>query len=306
LIVLLAWIVAWGARGLVPSGESGDSNGVWRLWAATLVLFALHVGVRVGLERGQSDVIQGVLLWGGVVLAAQGQMALAGFLLVAGTSLKGYGLLLVLGLVLASVGRTGFRALLAGGLAAGLPILVWTWPYVLTGLRVVLYKSGDFSYHWTVHGFKHIGWAISPGVADPFRYLMSAIAFAAAAMCWRLYRHRPSADARESLARLVVAATVSIAAMVGFSGSSHAYNLILVLPGLVWLAELVRERDTTLFGNREGLFASAFLMMVLRTPFRKFAPAAYGLVLLVVWSLLIARSQGVRSPVPAAAGAARL
>jgi hypothetical protein len=225
-------------------------------------------------------------------------MALAGFLVVAGTSLKGYGAILVAGLGLSWAGRREFRALLLGGLAAALPILALTWPFALTGLRVTLYKSDDFSFHWTVHGFKHIGWAIAPGFADPFRYVMSLVSFLAAAMCWNRYREARDADPRETTTRLVVAATASIAAMVGFSASSHAYNLILVLPGLVWLADLMRERGTTPFGNWEAMFACAFLMMVLRTPFRHFAPAAYGLVLLVIWCLLSARSKAGGSPVP--------
>ena len=120
-------------------------------------------------------------------------------------------------------------------------------------------------------------------------------------MCWKRYRDGRALDPRESTARLVVAATASIAAMVGFSASSHAYNLILLLPGLVWLTDLMRERGTTVFGNREALFATAFLMIVLRTPLRRFAPAAYGLVLLVIWSLLSARRSDDGSTVPAAA-----
>lgn len=302
LIVVLAWVVAWGARRAVGSREPRDSGGVWRLWAATLVLFGLHVGVRVGLERGQSDVIQALLLWGGVVLAAQSQMALAGFLVVAGTSLKGYGAILALGLALSWVGRREFRALLLGGLAAGLPLLALTWPFVLTSLRVALHKSGDFSYHWTVHGFKHIGWAIAPGFADPFRYVVSLASFAVAAMCWLRYRDARDVDSLEKKARLVVAATASVAAMVGFSSSSHTYNLILVLPGLVFLADLMREQRTTLSGHWEALFASAFLMIVLRTPFRHFAPASYGLVLLVLWCASNARSRDKGSLVALAPG----
>ena len=299
LLVLLAWIVATGARGKAASRDAYDVGRVWRLWALTLILFGLHVGVRLGLERGQSDVIQSVLLWGGVVCAAQGQMALAAFLLVAGTSFKGYGAILVLGLGLSCLGRRDFRAFLLGGLAAGLPILALTWPFVLTSLRVALYKSGDFSYHWTIHSFKHVGWAISPALADPVRYLLSLISLATAIVCWIRYRAARAAGQEESTARLVVAATVSIAAMVGFSAGSHIYNLVLILPGLVWIADMARAGERPLSGNHEALFAAAFLMIVLRTPVRLFAPAAYGLVLLVAWCLLSVRSRAHDPPVGA-------
>jgi hypothetical protein len=91
----------------------------------------------------------------------------------------------------------------------------------------------------------------------------------------------------------VVAATASLATMLGFSATSAPYNLVLVLPGLLWLGVLVRTPGTPLFGRKEGLFALSLLLIVIgRTGIRQFAPAAYGLVLLVSWCLLISRPRG--------------
>ena len=290
LLALLAWIVA--AAALRSSGPEGAHRfgRTGFVSAITFVLFCLHVGIRVGLERGQSDVIQAVLIWGGVALAASGQMALAGFLLVAGTSLKGYGVVLLLGLAVASFGRSGFRSFLLGSLAAGLPILALTWPFVLTGLKVALYKSGDFSYHWTVHGFKHIGWAISPEWADALRLFLSLMSLIVSIACWAGYRRALVERPDESTARLVIAAAASVTTTVGFSASSHAYNLVLILPALIWITHLI-EADLRPPGrSHEALFAVTFLMLVLRTPLRHFAPAAYGLALLMIWCLLTLRT----------------
>jgi hypothetical protein len=297
LLVLLAWLVSVGARGGSPLGPNARGGEVWRRFAVTMILLGLHVGVRLGLERGQSDALQAVLLWGGVLAAARGHIAGAAFLFVAGASFKGYGLILLVGLGLSRIGRRDFGAFLAGGLAAGLPILGLTWPFLSTSLRVVLHQSEDFSFHWMNHSFKHVGWAIAPGFADPIRYLLSLVALVAALLWWNRDRWARQADPQQSTTPLVMAATLSIAAMLGYSGTSAPYNLVLVLPGLVWLGARLAAEPGPLSPTLEGLFSVSFLLIALdRTPFRQFAPAAYGLVLLVVWSLFSVR--GRDRPVP--------
>jgi len=295
LLVFLAWLVATGARGGDPLDPQAGGGKVWRMWAFTMVLLGLQIGVRLGLERGQSDALQSVLLWGGVLAAARGRLAVAAFLLVAGASFKGYGLVLLLGLGLSRIGKSDFGSFLAGGLAAGLPILGLSWSFLSVSLRVALHQSEDFSFHWMNHSFKHLGWAIGPGFADPVRYFLSILALAAALLWWNRYRVARTADLQESTVPLVVAATLSIAAMLGYSGTSAPYNLVLVLPGLVWLGAWLAAEPGAAATTREFLFSVAFFLIVLdRTPVRRFAPAAYGLVLLVVWGLVSLRGRDLQ------------
>jgi hypothetical protein len=292
LLMVLAWLVTCLLTGQtrVPGSEA-DVRERLRSWAILSILLGLQFGVRLGLERGQSDALQAVLLWGGVLAAAWGHMALAGFVLVIGTSMKGYGGVLLLGLLVACAGDRAFKKLLIGSLVGLVPLVVLTAPFAATGLRVALYQSADFSFHWMNHSFKHVGFAISPSAAEVVRYALSLLALVATAALWWRYRTARTAENENAGSALLLAATASIALLLGFSATSAPYNLVLVLPGLACIFELVRRGMVPRSNATEALFAAAFFLIVLnRTPLKSFAPTAYGLALLTLWFALQARA----------------
>jgi hypothetical protein len=299
LLMVLAWLVTCLLAGRIRVPESdADIGERLGLWALVSILLGLQFGVRLGLERGQSDALQSALLWGGVLAAAWGQMALAGFVLVIGTSMKGYGGVLLLGLVISCAGDGGFKKLLIGSLAGLVPLMAFTAPFAATGLRVALYQSADFSFHWMNHSFKHVGFALSPSVAEFVRYALSLLTLAATAALWWRYRTARTAGSENACSALILAATASIALMLGFSATSAPYNLVLVLPGLACIFELIRRRTIPISTMSEALFAAAFFLIALnRTTLKSFAPAAYGLMLLALWLAWQGRAGAAREPV---------
>lgn len=271
-------------------------SGTFEMYGAMLfpsILFALSMnqGVAIGLERGQSDIFTAMLCWVGV-LAWLCEMRFLPLLLVVTAALfKGYAVLFALGLCLLGLIEGRRLTPIIGG--AILPVLVLVAPvleHFPKGLEASIYRADKFWHIWYNHGFKNLIYNVSIEFAEVGNILLFALTTSITALVWwRLYRAGPETKPMW----LVLFACISLTAMLGVSGLSVSYNLILILPGiLVLIAAQKKVAKASSLGN-EGLLGlllglAGLCLVVLRLNSDTFPIASIGLLGIVFVSSLVA------------------
>lgn len=271
-------------------------SGTFRMYGAMLfpsMLFVLcmNQGVAIGLERGQSDIFTAMLCWAGV-LAWLCEMRFLPLLLVVTAALfKGYAVLFALGLCLLGLIEGRRLAPIIGGTI--LPVLVLVAPVLQhfpRGLEATIYRADKFWNIWYNHGFKNLIYNISPNFAEAGNLLLFALTTSVAALVWwRLVRAGP--ETRPMW--MILFACVSLTAMLGVSGLSVSYNLILILPGVLVLLATQKKLSEVASLSNEGLLGlllglAGLSLVVLRLNSATFPIASIGLLCIVFVSSLVA------------------
>jgi len=277
---------------------------IWVLGFATCL--ALSGGVELGLERGQSEIFTAALCWGAVVCALRGRVATAAFLSIWAASIKGYPGLFTAGLLLLMLRRLTWRRTLASTAAAVVLFIVPGIPFARDAIRSARFRSAMFWPHWYNHGFMNAVHTVAPAWDARGRVLLSLFALLVTAAAWVQARRAMALGATASCALwLVVFATASLGAVIGYSALSVSYNLILILPGvLVLVAGQARVlEDLALPGWVQHalgawLLGSTFLLFVHRlggqgptASSKGFPAAAFGLIALFgVLAMVVVRA----------------
>jgi hypothetical protein len=237
-----------------------------------VLILAIHPGSELGLERGQSDVITAVCCWGALAAYRRGWIATGAFLAVASVLLKGYGLIMAVGLLTAGLGRHSWRATFMGAFIAVALLLVPVARYLPDAFGAYAVRSQMFWSNWTNQGFFNLLYTLRPRAAFNGRYVLTGIGVAVTALTW--FPLRTSLRGDQPPARrafwLSLFGLASLTVVIGYSRNSIAYNLIIVLPGVLILA---LSQDRILLG------ASAVLRGVLGVGF---AFAVFGLCALSI------------------------
>jgi hypothetical protein len=204
--------------------------------AVTAVTF--HYGVQLGLERGQSDILTALLCWGAIFAMAKQRVAVALFLCVWATSIKGYPILFSAGMGLFCLRRAVWRQAALGALAGLAVFVLPVAEYLKSGYKAVSFRSEMFWNLWFNHGFKNLAYELlGPAQAEHGRRFLTGLSFIVAAL-WglRTWQHRQQLDSEEGLFSLTMFGTGSLLTMIGYSSLSVSYNLILIVPGILLLA----------------------------------------------------------------------
>jgi hypothetical protein len=290
LLLGLALITRWLlVRATDP--EPGERWGSWLLIPLLYFIFTVNVGTSLGLERGQSDVIGAMLCWAGVALFLKKHRFLPSLLITCAILMKGYALLLGLGLGLLALRRREWRPYLAGALVAVAILLLPVAQYVDEGMRGARWQAADFSApYWNNHGFKNLVYSVSPGLAEPGRLAMTALALLVSAACWVRAR-RAGEDPSAAALWLSLFSACALTTLVGYSAASHVYNQVLLLPGAFVLllgsgplAEQCHLSAAAERALRALAVVTAFLLFKYRLGSEAFPAAAVGLVLLILMS----------------------
>jgi hypothetical protein len=199
----------------------------------------LYPGAQFGLERGQADILTALMCWMAIVLLLRNTIAPAIFLAVWASNFKGYPAPLTAGLVLFSLRPGTWRGALAG-LFAGIAVFVAPASRFLgDALRGAFFRGNDYylraSYN---HSFKSfVDNTFSPSWGDRGRLVLSILALAVTIVWgWHAWLRRRDLSSPSGVLTLILFATASLLLMVGVSLTSVAYNLILLLPGVLLLA----------------------------------------------------------------------
>jgi hypothetical protein len=274
------------------------------------IILALSAGVELGLERGQSDLFTALLCWGALVLLLRGHAGTPLFLSIWAASLKGYPALFTVGLGLLALRRWTWKRALAG---AGLAVLVLIVPglrYMGDAARGARMRSEMFWPHWYNHGFRNAVYQFSHEGANAGRYVLSALALVVTLAAWVQARRalRRGTPAEKTL-WLSVFGSASLGTMLGYSSLSVAYNLVLVLPGVLVLlasqARLTAMLDLPRWAVHAlgaALTLTAFLLFVHRLGATEpkggvtgFPASAFGLIaLFLILGALVGRALTIR------------
>jgi hypothetical protein len=229
-LLALALVVALIVREMHPASSAQTPL----LAAVVALVLGLNTGTQLGFERGQSDLFTSLLCWTGVLLTVRGRPAPGLALVTAAALLKGYASLATALLLLVLPRKERGRAL--GGLAAAVLLLLGpVVQYLPIALAVARERSNDFSSTWVNHGFQNLVYHVRPEWAAPGRLVLVAAALLVAmASAWRARPAFESGRARAFRGTLV--ALVGLVAVIGYSGLSNAYNIVLVTPGVLALA----------------------------------------------------------------------
>jgi hypothetical protein len=205
-------------------------------WASGLAatLLALQVGTQLGFERGQVDLLTSLLCWSGVLLAARGRAGWGLALLTAAALVKGYAAVGAV-LVLLALRRSERWRGVAGAAAAVALLLGPVAGYLPVALAAARARSDDFSVTWVNHGFRNLVHHLRPEWAGAGRVGLTLLALAAALACARAAAVTLRTSARGGLPLTLVVLT-GLVVVIGYSGLSNAYNMVLVLPGVLVLA----------------------------------------------------------------------
>ena len=200
-----------------------------RAWIFLLLMgLALSVPATFGLDRGQSDIVTAVLVWGALACYVRDATGPAMFLLIWATSIRGYPMLLTIGLSLITLLRGQWKPLLIGA-GAGLAIFalpVWRYlPDALAGMRS---RAGFTHPAWFDHSFLNLVHQFAPAWQKRGRDAITIFTVVVAGGAWVLLRRsvvRATPRAQEFW--LTTFAMASMTAVIGYSGYSASYNLIL-------------------------------------------------------------------------------
>jgi len=294
-------VVTWA---LLQRVVAAPLSPVWILGFSTCL--ALSGGVELGLERGQSEIFTAALCWGAVVCALRGKVATAAFLSVWAASIKGYPVLFTAGLLLLVLGRLTWRRTLASTAVAVVLFIVPGLPFARDAIRSARFRAAMFWPHWYNHGFMNAVKMVAPEWATRGRLLLSAFALLVTFAAWVQARRASARGAAANRAVwLVVFATASLGAMIGYSALSVSYNLVLILPGVLALvmgqARVIDELALPGWARHAlgaALLGTSFLLFVHRlggqgpTAAAKGFPAtAFGLVaLFIVLATVVVRA----------------
>jgi uncharacterized protein YhhL (DUF1145 family) len=211
-----------------------------RLALVPLLVFvlALHPGSALGIERAQSDFITAVFCWGALAAYQRGWIGTGAFLAVASALLKGYGLILAAGLLTAGLGRDSWRATFAGVFLAIALLLAPVARFLPDALGAYAVRSEMFWSNWTNQGFFNLVYTLKPQVAFIGQYVLTGFGIVVTAVTWlplrnSLRRDQPPASRAFWLTLFGLA---SLTVVIGYSRNSIAYNLVIILPGLLILA----------------------------------------------------------------------
>ncbi len=294
---------AVGGGGDASTAHVGGRASSALVGGLALAVYSQSPGGQLGLERGQSYVLQALLTWGAAWWLVRsrlhgGPTRVASFavcfLSVAATLVKGPTLLFGAGLCLLALGPVAGRdrrravAAVAGGAAAIGVLLLPVARHVPDGFRAAAFFSNSFERSWINHGFENLAWSVAgEGMAGIGRIALTVLALVVTVLVFvrtrRAFATGTPADAARWLSWFGVCAG---ATMVGYPGFSGAYNLVLLLPGIV-VAVLSQDRfaDAAGLGSRGrailGATALAATVLVVfgKLPFSSTFPlASVGLV----------------------------
>jgi hypothetical protein len=236
--LLIMSAIAWGLSRTIL-----DLRLTWTWVPFFFICLTLNTGVELALERGQSDVLAASLAWGAIVCFLGRRPAASTFLSIWSTSMKGYPILLALGLGLLALDRRQWRGLLAGGIL-GLGIFLFPVRHLMRdAARALEVRRDTFWAVWYNHSFRNFVETLSPGGASSrWRHVVPGFALVVTAATLLQVR-RALAKGPSGRAALWMAAfgSSALGTMVGFSGLSISYNLILVLPGVLVLVACQRQ-----------------------------------------------------------------
>ena len=261
------------------------------LFPSMLFALSMNQGVAIGLERGQSDIFTAMLCWVGVLAWLCKMRFLPLLLVVTAALFKGYAVLFALGLGM--LGLFEGRRLVPIIAGAILPVLVLVVPVLQhfpKGLEASLYRADKFWNIWYNHGFKNLIYNVSPDFAEMGNLLLFTLTTSVAALVWwRLFR----AESETKPMWMVLFACISLTAMLGVSGLSVSYNLILILPGILVLIATQKKLAETSSLDNEGLLGlllglAGLSLVVLRSNSETFPIASIGLLCIVFVSSLMA------------------
>jgi len=212
-----------------------------RRWSMLLIplgfaILAGNVASGYALERGDGgDILAAVFCWTALVLYLKGWHFLPMFMLVPAMFTKGYAIFCGLGIGLLSLKRQSWAWAVAGAVAGVavfvLPVVqylpdAWTW------LRYHEYEQGSF---WWNHGFRNLFFHLFPAWTEPLRWITGAYCAVLAITCWvGAKRALGQADTAAVTLWLTFFVTCSLETMLGMAPTSMVYNLVLVLPGVIF------------------------------------------------------------------------
>jgi len=247
-----------------------------------LFVFAASPPVQLLLERGQSDLFTALLVWGGLLLALRDRWFAATFFVTWALLMKGYPVLVLAGLGLFGL-RRRMRPTIAGVLTALIVLLLPVVRYLPVGLEAARARSQLFMNTWYNHSFQNLVYELAPDQARAGARALTGLGLIATLLCG-LAAWRAAKRGEPNASWSVLFTVVALATMLGFSGVSHTYNLILILPGAVVAALGQREiARAARFERADALIGIALLLaltplVIVKTGSATFPLASLGLV----------------------------
>jgi hypothetical protein len=283
LISLIAWRLLPQVQGGAESWLEGVSPAVGLLM---LFLLSTNQAVALSLDRGQSDVFGAFLCWWAVRGWLRGERASPVFLAVAATLMKGYSALFAAGLGLLGLADPRSRLpVIAGGAAAIALLLGPVARLVPQGLAATSLRANMFANGYLNQSYENVAYNLSPDLARPGRVVLVALAIAGTSLAWAALLKASRGPATPALVArwLVLFTTAALATMLGASGLSVPYNLILVLPGALLLILAQDDFVPGASGLARGLLGLglcvlAFLLFVFDVGSPNVCPSGYALL----------------------------
>ncbi|MET0385744.1 MAG: glycosyltransferase family 87 protein [Polyangiales bacterium] len=204
--------------------------------AITLVLL-LNPGSQLGLERGQSDVFTAGLCWWSVALWLRSRYLIAAFLAVTAGLLKGYGVPFGAGLLLLGLRRDVWRKALVGSVLALVLLLAPVARYIPEAIGVFPTRARMFWSNWNNQSLHNLIYTLSPKLAAPGRKVLIVVAGLVTLLAWlRAWRAQQSGTPEAQAISLSLYTCASLIFILAFSQNSLVYNVVLVLPGALFVA----------------------------------------------------------------------
>jgi hypothetical protein len=227
LLAILAWALA----------QRVIEESLTPLWIPLFfICLAFNTGVELGLERGQSDILVAVVAWCAVFFFLRERYAASTFLSLWSVSMKGYAILLAVGLVLLALQRRRWKPVALGGALAVVIFVLPVARYMGEAVKAVRARADMFWAVWYNHSFTNAVAYWFPAWAPRGRIVLLVLALATSAATWIGVKRAFARGRRGDTALWTIAfAAASLGTMIGYSGLSISYNLIMLLPGVLIL-----------------------------------------------------------------------
>jgi hypothetical protein len=206
--------------------------------ALGFVLLAIQPGTLLALERVQSDTVISVLSWTAVVLLSRGRFGWALFSAIAAALLKPYAILFAAGIFAIGLAERDWRPTIVASAVALGALFAPVAKYLPESIRAVRPRSDWFWASWQNWSLTDVSYAIHPQFMGAGRILFFTVCFVVSLICWINLRHALRvADARRRALWLTLFAICSLETVIGASKTSFNYAMVMLLPGLLVVAQ---------------------------------------------------------------------
>ena len=253
-IGILAACIVWILARIVVLDPTARSA----LFGLFSLLIGLNAGNRLGMERGQSDLITATFAWCAVVALQRRWIISTAFFCVASVLLKGYGLLFAAGLMLITARLSWQRTLIGSSCAIAL-LFVPVAAYLPDAFEAYAIRSAMFWSNWTNQSFANLTYSLGLP-REHGRVFLAVAALGCTLSAWIVLarRFRAAPDASLDALWTSIYATAALITVLGYSLNCIAYSCVITMPGILIIAlshdQLVAQRASSLIRNGTGLW----------------------------------------------------